>query len=73
MAEQGDFRIDEEAVRTMAGAGTLNLGADRPPLLAPQLDALLQAANDLNTLMADKRELVPVVQFVHPDVWKEQQ
>jgi len=56
-------QMTEETVARLAEAAELHLTRDRLELLAPQLDGLVAAANELNRKMAEHRDAAPVVRF----------
>lgn len=60
-------RITKETVARLAEAAGLPLTEDRLELLAPQLDDLVAAANELNRKMAERWETTPTVQFRHTE------
>jgi Asp-tRNA(Asn)/Glu-tRNA(Gln) amidotransferase C subunit len=60
--------MDEETVRRLARAADLELPAERLPLVARQLGAWLDAANELNAKLAEEDHVtvVPITTFRHP-------
>jgi hypothetical protein len=69
MAERSE--VSKDVVMGLAKAAELPLSEDRIALLAPQLDVLVSAANELNRRMSRHWELAPTVQFTHGDKGEE--
>jgi hypothetical protein len=63
--------ISKETVTRLAEAAELPLAEDRVELLAPQLNELVAAANELSRKMASHWELPPTIQFTHAPEGKE--
>lgn len=59
--------LDERTIKELARVADLPLTAERLHLIAPQLDALVEAANELNRKMAEPRMsgIAPNVRFAH--------
>jgi hypothetical protein len=55
----------------LAASAELPLTEDRVELLAPQLNALVLAASELNRKMAGHWEIPPTIQFTHAPAGKE--
>jgi hypothetical protein len=60
--------VDEQAVRKLCEAADLDVGEERLALIAPQLSAWLDAANELNRKLAspEHRVVQPIAVFRHP-------
>ena len=63
--------ISKETVTRLAESAELPLTEDRVELLAPQLNELVKAANELNRKMASQWEIPPTIQFTHAPEGKE--
>jgi Asp-tRNA(Asn)/Glu-tRNA(Gln) amidotransferase C subunit len=63
--------ISKETVTGLADTAELPLTEARVELLAPQLNELVIAANELNRKMARHWELPPTIQFTHAPEGKE--
>jgi hypothetical protein len=61
-------KIGEQTVQEMSSAAGLLLTSERARILAPQLEALINAANELSEHMSHPRwaAVAPVVRFGHP-------
>jgi hypothetical protein len=60
--------MNEQESKALAKAADLPLGDDRLGLIAPQLTAWLEAANELNRAMAapEHHTVLPITVFRHP-------
>ena len=60
--------MNEQEVKALGEAAELPLGDDRLALIAPQLTAWLEAANELNRAMAapEHQTVLPITVFRHP-------
>jgi hypothetical protein len=60
--------MNEDSVGEIARAADLPIGPERPALIAPELAAWLQAANELSRRMSapEHRTLSPITVFRHP-------
>lgn len=63
-----DPTVNEEMVEQLAKLAELELDAQRRALIAPQLDGLLTAANEVNRFMDKRRNVGPSVRFHHPEL-----
>jgi hypothetical protein len=61
-------QVSEATVRSLANLAALPLAAGRETLLAPQLDAWIRGANELNRKMSEPEHWMrtPIVVFTHP-------
>lgn len=60
-------RITKETVARLSETAGLSLTEERLELLAPQLDGLVAAANELNRKMAERWEITPTIRFKHAE------
>jgi hypothetical protein len=60
--------VDEQAVRKLCDAADLDVGDERLALIAPQLSAWVEAANELSRKLAapEHRVVQPITVFRHP-------
>ena len=60
--------MNEETVRQLCAAAGLDIAEDRVALIAPQLAAWVEAANELSRKLAvaEHRGVQPIIVFRHP-------
>jgi hypothetical protein len=60
--------VNEQEVKALSEAADLPLGEERLEVIAPQLTAWLEAANDLNRALAapEHQTVMPITVFRHP-------
>jgi hypothetical protein len=65
--------VPEEAIPHLLKAGDLPVSPERHGMIAEQLTALFDDANELNRKMAGMRDIIPAMRFHHPEIQAEEE
>jgi hypothetical protein len=68
-----DTTVPQEAIPHLLRAGDLPVPSERHGMIAEQLSALFDDANELNRKMARMRDVSPAVRFHHPETQAEEE